>query len=109
MTFTYKVFVQPRAKADLLQAYRWAAQHAPDAAERWLSRFEAALQSLATFPERCGVAPESDRFEFEVRQLLFGRASSVWRALFIIRDGEVHILHVRHGAMSAAQPHDLHD
>lgn len=29
--------------------------------------------SLEKFLKRCGLAPESSRFQFEVRQLLYGR------------------------------------
>jgi hypothetical protein len=37
-----------------------AAQNAPETAARWLDRFHVALQTLASNPERCVLAPENE-------------------------------------------------
>ena len=58
---------------------------------------EDAIASLATFPKRCPIAPESARFPFEVRQLLYGRKPHVYRILFTIENNTVNVLHIRHG------------
>jgi hypothetical protein len=42
-------------------------------------------------------APETARFPFEVRQLLYGRKPHVYRILFTIEGERVKILHIRHG------------
>lgn len=60
-----------------------------------------ALNSLTESPERCGLAPENDAVEPEIRQLLYGRRSGVYRALFTITGREVRVLHIRHAAREA--------
>jgi hypothetical protein len=63
---TYRVILTANAKGDLRRYYLRAAEHAPVTALRWLSRFEAALATLA--PQRCSLAPENDAVEEEIRQ-----------------------------------------
>jgi len=103
----YRVVVSATAKQNLRDGYRWAAKNAPDTAARWLTRSQAALQTLSTYPERCSIAPETDLVEREIRQFLFGRRPSVWRALFTIQGNEVRVLHVRRAAMDTASPDEL--
>lgn len=69
----YRVIVTDNAKANLRSYYAHAAKHAPLTAERWLNRFEQALATLATNPERCTLAPENDVVVPELRQLFFGK------------------------------------
>jgi plasmid stabilization system protein ParE len=97
---TYKLVIQPSALADLDEAYRWIAQQSPESAADWFNRFVEALFTLEQFPRRCEVAPESKFVGREIRQLLYGRRSGVYRALFAIQAREVHILHTRHAAHS---------
>ena len=103
----YRVILQPRAQRDLDEAYVWAASQAPETAARWLNRFHAALQTRATNPQRCSIAPEDELVESEIRQFLFGKRQNVWRALFTIRGGEVRVVHVRRAAMDTATPEEL--
>ena len=100
----YKLIIQPPALEDLDEAYDWIRQRAPEAAARWFNGFVDALETLRSFPERCGVAPEDAYFEQEIRQLLYGRRGGVYRALFTIVGDEVHVLHVRHGARKPLEP-----
>ena len=53
---TYRVVITANAMGNLRSYYLRAAEHAPVTAARWLSRFEAALATLATNPQRCGLA-----------------------------------------------------
>jgi len=62
---------------------------------------EKAVRSLAEFPRRCPLAPESAEIGLEVRQRIYG----FYRLLFTLVDADddgdadtVRILHVRHGA-----------
>lgn len=66
-----------------------------------------ALNSLTQSPERCGLAPENDAVEPEIRQLLYGRRSGVYRALFTITGQDVRVLHIRHAAREALSAEDL--
>ncbi len=93
-----QVIVQPPARRDMEAAFLWIAEQNPAAAVRWLAGLEAAVQSLATLPERCPLAPESAVFHEEIRQLIYGRRTGRYRVLFTVLGGTVRILHVRHGA-----------
>ncbi len=106
---TYRVILTANAKGDLRTYYRRAAEHAPVTALRWLSRFEAALATLAVNPQRCSLAPENDAVDEEIRQFLFGkRSTSVFRALFMIAEGEVRVLHIRRAVMDTATRDELY-
>ena len=103
----FKLVIQPPALTDLEDAYLWIQERAPQAADRWFNRIVAALESLRQSPERCGIAPENPYFEQEVRQLLVGKRSGVYRVLFTIAENEVHILHIRRGGRKFLEPGDL--
>lgn len=90
----YKVVLSLRADADLDQAFEWIAADSRRNAIRWYNTCINAINSLALFPKRCPLAPESDAFDIEIRQRLFGP----YRILFTIRGRTVYVLHVRHGA-----------
>ena len=104
---TYKVVVTGAAKQDLRSAYLWAAERAPDTAALWLQRFEAELQTLTHFPDRFQLAPENALVESEIRQLIFGRRKSAYRALYTIVGDQVQILHIRRAARNWAKSEDL--
>jgi plasmid stabilization system protein ParE len=103
----YRVIVTENAKANLRAYYSHAALQAPLTAQRWLRRFEDALVALSTNPQRCGLAPESEITAMEIRQLLFGKGRSVFRALFMIVDDEVQVLHIRRATRAAANPDEI--
>jgi len=95
---TYRLVIQPTAAADIEQAYQRIVSQAPETAKRWLDGLIDAVESLTTLPERCSIAPESNHFEREIRQLLYGRKGRTYRALFTIVEDKVHVLHFRHWA-----------
>jgi plasmid stabilization system protein ParE len=89
------------ADMEVQDTFLWLLGRSPDYADRWQAGLEASVNSLSEFPTRCPLAPESDRFEVEVRQQLYGP----YRILFTLVDTDhdgaadtVRILHVRHGA-----------
>ncbi len=57
--------------------------------------------------ERCTLAPENDLVDETIRQLHFGKGVSKFRALFLIRDSQVVVLHIRRGTMDRAEPADF--
>lgn len=103
----YRLIIQPPAFDDLDEAYQWIKERSPEAAARWFNGFVEALNSLTTAPERCGLAPENDAVEPEIRQILYGRRSGVYRALFTIAGKDVRVLHIRHAARQAMTAEDL--
>lgn len=104
---TYRVVVTRAAKQDLRVAYLWAAERAPDTAAAWLRRFEAELQSLGHSPERFALAPENALLAAEIRELIFGRRQSAYRALYTIVGDEVQVLHIRRAVRNWAKSDDL--
>lgn len=105
----YRLLIQPPALADLDEAYAWISEQSPDAAARWFNGFVDALNSLKTHPERCGLAPENDLIEPEIRQLLYGRRSGVYRAIFTIKGREIRVLHIRHASRQSLQADEILD
>jgi plasmid stabilization system protein ParE len=103
----YKLIIQPQAIADLDEAYRWIAERSPENAARWFNRFLERLQTLKRFPDRCDVAPESKEIGQVIRQLLYGRRGGVYRAMFVVRGQEVHVLHIRHAARHTMTPEEF--
>ncbi len=94
----FRVEVTAEAERDADAILEWLlSQHAGETGMRWFISLEDAILSLAKFPERCALAPESKAFPFEVRHLLYGHKPHVYRILFMIDHGTVQILHIRHG------------
>lgn len=92
---TYRVVLQRLAMKDLRAAYDLAARRAPDAALRWLNRFELALKTLENLPERRPWAKERHRVGVDLREFLFGKSPYVFRALFVVDGDAVRVLRIR--------------
>ncbi len=103
----YCVVITENAKANLRHYYLRAAQNALETAARWLDRFHVALQTLASNSERCVLAPENEVVDLGIRQFIFGKRISAYRALFRIVDQSVLILHIRRAAMDQASPDEI--
>jgi plasmid stabilization system protein ParE len=107
---SYRVVVLPKALAEIEQAYRWFSEEASlSYAGKWLDGITQAIESLDTFPERCAITPESDAFQEEVRQLLYGKRRSVYRILFTVQEDTVFVLRVRHAAQQRLTAEDLEE
>ena len=94
----YQVIILPSAERDIGEVYEWLAEQEAQAAIRWYNRLLEVIFSLDTFPERCPLAPESEFFNTEIREIFHGRRQYKYRILFTMSKNEVHVLHVRHGA-----------
>ena len=92
---TYSVVVQRLARADLVEAYHYAARRAPQTASRWLDRFETALTTLARNPQRCPFARENGKVDLDVREFHFGKRPNVFRVIFTIDGAAVRVLRIR--------------
>jgi plasmid stabilization system protein ParE len=101
----YRVIVTPEAESDLRAAYRYIRHHAPRSAREWIRRIRQSVKTLYRHPERCPLAPESVSFDEPIRQLLFGAGNrGTYRIIFVLIDGSVYVLHVRHGSMLPLDP-----
>ena len=92
---TYRVLITPEAEQGVLDAFRYIDERAPISAERWLRKLYRRIDTLERMPRRCALAPESDYFGEELRQLIF----ESHRIVFRIEDaaGIVRVLFVVHG------------
>jgi plasmid stabilization system protein ParE len=100
----YRVEITSEAEAEIREAYLWIHRDSPANATRWRQGLLQAVRSLSQHPTRCPLAPESEHFKQEIRQLLYGRRGGVYRVLFVIEGQAVYILHVRHAAREYLQP-----
>ncbi len=98
----YRIEVTDNALAEAGEIYFWIHEDSPEVAWRWYDGLMAAFKSLSFSPQRCARAPESDKFQEELRQLLYGK----YRILFSVQSNTVRILHVRHSARKPLQPDD---
>ena len=96
MTFRVETTAAAEQEADAILDWLLS-QHAGEAGIRWFLALQDAIASLAEFPARCPLAPESTVFPFEVRHLLYGHPPHVYRILFTIENNTVYVLHIRHG------------
>ena len=93
---SFRVRVLRVADREVNAIVQWLFDRSPDGAARWISAFDDALKRLANDPQQCGLAPESEFVNYELRQIFFGtKAGRRFRAIFTIVDDEVLILHVR--------------
>ncbi len=94
----FRVEISAQAESDVNAILEWLlSQHAGDTGIRWDLALDNTIASLATFPERCSLAPETAHFPFEVRQLFYGSKPNLYRILFTIEGDTVNVLHIRHG------------
>ncbi len=102
---TYRVIIEPTAERSIREAVRWISRRkSPLAAAKWFNALEKKIRTLRTLPGRCPLAAEDDKFPEEIRELLHGRQRQKYRVLFTIRQDEVHVLFVRHGAQDEIGP-----
>ena len=99
------------AQAEADAVYLWLSERVGlDYAIRWYEGLLLAARELSALPRANSIAPESDRYDVEVRRLLYygpskRRGSQTYRRLFYViepqadeTEGVVRILHVWHGA-----------
>jgi plasmid stabilization system protein ParE len=91
----HKVVITPEAEGDLRAIGDYiVAQHAPEAARRFVQSLRRRIAALRTFPDGYGLAPEAQAVSVELRQLIHG----MYRILYTVEGNTVTIHAVRHGA-----------
>ena len=100
----YRVEFSEPFEADMDAVYLRLSRFSAEAAHRWQTGILAACLSLDQFPRRCRLAPDSQDFGREVRQLIYRHRRAVYQILFTIFEatedasGSVRILRIRQGA-----------
>ena len=105
---TYNIILQPVAEADVEQIVGYLAERSPQGAATWRKAWNNLLVELRNRPESFGLAPESSHYKEEIRHALFKtRRGRTYRALFVIVDHTVHIIHVRGPGQDLVPPGEL--
>ncbi len=99
----YRVVISPKAVADIIAAYDWLQEENPLYADQWRDGLQEAVMNLKTFPFARAIAPESNAFDSEIRQLLYGRGTP-WRVFYCVEEDQVSVLHIRHGRQDYWSP-----
>jgi plasmid stabilization system protein ParE len=110
----YRVKVSRSALADVEDSYLWMKEHLSEAkAVKWYNGLVDTVYSLEEFPRLGALAPESDDLSIELRQLLYGKRSSIYRILYTIHETDkenmVHVHRIWHGARDRIQIEDLQE
>jgi plasmid stabilization system protein ParE len=105
---SYQVTLLPAARRELATIYDWLAKRSPQGARTWFNRFTEALLTLEENPLSCGLAPESELTDEEVRQLIFKtKRGRRYRAIFTVSQDTVHLLHIRGPGQDLVEPPDV--
>lgn len=104
-----QVVVSDRARAELLEACQWWAQHrSAEQAGRWYEGFLRALEGLALTANSCPLADENGVWPFEVRQRNYGLGRRpTHRAIFTIRPDMIYVLRIQSLSQDRLQEGDF--
>jgi plasmid stabilization system protein ParE len=101
----FAISITQQAKQDAPIIYDWIAERAPRGAERWYEAFQNALDRLESDAHRHALAPESEFFSNEIKQLLFKTHKGLpYRILYSISDQTVVVLPVRGPGQELVRP-----
>ena len=106
---TYRIEFAARAARDLEILYVEKNAAESRAAARWYNGLEEAVYALASYPDRCPVAPEARKTKRKLRHLLYGKKPHVYRVIYEVdeRRQTVWVLTVRHGARRRLKTSDV--
>jgi plasmid stabilization system protein ParE len=104
----YRIIISPEAESDLRKASSYIRRDNPRAASAWLKGARQRIKTLAQYPERCTIAPESTSFGEPIRELFCGHGNrGTYRILFVVLEKTIFVLHIRHGAMPPLSPDEV--
>ena len=90
---TYRVRITPTALVDAEEFYLWILENSPVNAAKWFNGLFGAIDTLASMPRRCPVAPETEIVGQEIRCFLYRKK---YRILYGVEEEIVRIFHIRH-------------
>jgi plasmid stabilization system protein ParE len=99
----YRFEIDLRAVLEADDAHRWMAARSVDGADRWYRGLFEQIQTLAVFPMRCPLVEGMNHPDGDVRELLYGKRSSTYRILFLVRDDVIRILSVWRASRGSIQ------
>src|SRR5579864_8085050 len=107
---SFHASVTDGASSDIRSILQWIDERSPAGALAWHRAWKNVLQSLRDRADKFGVAPESEDHPEVIRQIVFKtRRGRPYRALFIVRDSDVFVLHVRGPGQNLIDPGGIRD
>jgi plasmid stabilization system protein ParE len=103
----HSVRITASALREMDEALASLSRRSRPSAARWHEQLVEAIRSLEHNPERYGLAPESEWYPGELRQLLHGKRRGIYRILFEVRGDIVYVLRIRHSAQEILEPGEL--
>lgn len=105
---SHPVNLTSRAKRDVQKILRYIEERSRRGAESWYRAFEGVVASIAESPFAFGTAPEDEDHPETLRQAIFKtRKGLPYRAIFIIREQAVFVLHVRGSGQANMEPDEI--
>lgn len=105
---SFQVRILPVAKADRRCIFRYIERRSVQGAENWEAAYERALARLEENPLICGLAPETEHFDFDLRQILFRTQSGLtYRLVFRVDGDQVTIYRLRGPGQAPLETRDL--
>jgi plasmid stabilization system protein ParE len=106
----YRLRITDEASGNLRYYATWYAQTSQslEIAAAWYDGFLATLDLLCSNPSRGALAPESEAFDFELREVHYGGGKRLsHRALYRIVGDTIEVLSIRHHAQRALAPGEI--
>lgn len=104
----YSVSLTRNARRNVRGILSYLRERSHQGAQAWYQRWMEVLDLLETCAGSCGLAPEDADYPVHLRQMTFKtRRGLPYRAVFIVRDNECLILHVRGPGQDLIHPDDL--
>jgi plasmid stabilization system protein ParE len=84
----YRVDISIPALQDAESGFLWIRQFNKESAKIWYEGLLEAVFALEENPQRCNIAKESEFIERELRQLIYGKKTQMYKIYFEIREEE---------------------
>ena len=93
---TFRVNLTDAARDDVRAILRWIENRSEAGALTWYRRWLQVLNTLESRADSLGLAPESEEHSEPIHQVIFKtKHGRPYRALYILRERNVFVLHVR--------------
>jgi len=100
----YSVRILAAALQDARDYYEYIAEDSPDNAASWFNGLFEVIDSLATMPNRCIIAPEALLLGQDIRCLIYRKH---YRILYSVEGQIVRIYHIRHRSQQPMSHEDF--
>lgn len=101
------VTIARKATWDILAIEKWLLPLGLHVVARWQKQLGRAFRELEDHPDRYAEAHETEKFGFDLRELLIGKRPHVYRVLFTVDENAVNVLRILYAAHDELDEDDL--